>query len=457
LLFVPFYYLIPSAIWLILAHAISLALSGVPIYLLARRVLHSEQAGLLWMIAYLMNPTLLNTAAFDFAPIVLTVPLIAISLLAIEIANFRMLILSVLIILLCKEHLGVMVAGFGVLWWVQNKRWKTSMLLIVLGVMHSITVMGLIMPKFSPADTHIMFGDNLDYLSRYGWLGDSFVEIFQTIVFHPIYTIKMVVLEFSGAKYLAFLLMFFLGFPLAAPQFLLPGIGDLAANMLSFNPLPRSILAYHNVTLVPMLAVAAIYGVKKISHCSNWISRRSSFQLSLLVLCASMFSGYFLAPLPLPGARNNFAPKNIFQRPDPYIETIRQAVGSNASISVQANIGAHFSQRKGIYRYPNKVGKVDVVILQLESPTKNINNIPNDLIKERKYLANVLDGYLQMDRTDYIDSIESMIHEKAYGILLWNDPWLVLGRNVNTQRFQKDVERKLKQLREEWNIIGIND
>jgi uncharacterized membrane protein len=266
----------------------------------------------------------------------------------------------------------------------------------------------------------------------------------------------MAILEFNAAKYLAFLLMFFLGLPLAAPQFLLPGIGDLMANMLSFNPLPRSILAYHNVTLVPMLAAAAIYGVKKISRRSNWINKRSSLQLSVLVFCTSMFSGYFLAPLPLPGARNNFAPKNIFQRPDPYVETIRQAVGPNASISVQANIGAHFSQRKEIYRYPNQVGKVNAVILQLESPTKHINNIPEALIKERKYLSNVLDGYLQMDRSDYIDSIESMIHGKTYGILLWNDPWLVLERDVNTQGLQKDVERKLKLLKEEWRIKGIN-
>lgn len=457
LLFVPFYYFISSAIWFILAQAISLSMSAVPIYFLARRVLKSEQAGLIWMLVYLMNPTLLNTAAFDFAPIVLAVPMISISLLAVEMANFRWLILACLVILLCKEHLGIMVAGFGVLWWIQGKCWKTSMVLIMLGVMHSVLVLGLVMPKFSPTDTHIMFGDNLDYLSRYGWLGDSFSDIFQTIVFHPIYTTKIVILKFGGAKYLGSLLMFFLGLPLAAPQFLLPGIGDLAANMLSFNPLPRSILAYHNVTFVPLLAVAAIYGVKRISRQLNWINRRSSLQLSVLVLCTSVFSGYFLAPLPLPGARNNFAPKHMFQLPDPYIETIRKALGPDASVSVQANIGAHFSQRKEIYRYPNRVGEVDAVVLCLESPTKNINNIPVNLIKERKYLSNVLDGYFQMDRSEYVDSILSMIHEKAYGILLWNDPWLVLSRNAKTQKLQKDVERKLKQLREEWNIKGIND
>ena len=100
---------------------------------------------------------------------------------------------------------------------------------------------------------------------------------------------------------------------------------------------------------------------------------------------------------------------------------------------------------------------MDAIILQLESPTKNINNIPPDLIKERKYLSNVLDGHLQMDREDYIICTESIIHGEDYGILLWNDPWLVLARNVNSQGLQKDVERKLKQLREEWNIKGSSD
>ncbi|UCD90132.1 MAG: DUF2079 domain-containing protein, partial [Desulfobacterales bacterium] len=44
LLFVPLYYLVPNVIWFILAHAFSLSLSAVPIYLLARRVLRSEPA-----------------------------------------------------------------------------------------------------------------------------------------------------------------------------------------------------------------------------------------------------------------------------------------------------------------------------------------------------------------------------------------------------------------------------
>jgi hypothetical protein len=222
--------------------------------------------------------------------------------------------------------------------------------------------------------------------------------------------------------------------------------------MLSFNPLPRSVLAYHSITLVPILTVAAIYGVKKISLHKSWINRHSARELTFYVLGTSLFCGYFLAPLPLPWARNNFAPANLFSRPDSEVEIIRSAIGFNASVSAQSNIGAHFTQRKEIYRYPNKLGTVDAVILRLDSPTKNINNIPDKFTNQRKYLSNALDGYLQMDRTDYINSIESIIHGKDYGILLWHDPWLVLTAHVKSNEQEKNVVRKLEQLREEWKI-----
>jgi uncharacterized membrane protein len=452
LLFVPFYYLIPHVIWFIIAQAVSLSLSALPIYYLARHVCASERAGLLWMLVYLMNPILLNTAAFDFFPVSIAIPFISLSLLSIEMKRSRLLILSALIILLCKEHFGVMVAGFGGLWWIHNKRWKTSAVLILLGVMHSVILLGVIMPALSPTHSHIMLGDDLDQLSRYSWLGNSFKEIFLAIFSQPVYIAKMVMLELGGLKYMALLLAFFLGFPLAAPQFLLPGFGDLLANMLSFNPLPRSVLAYHSITLVPILTVAAIFGVKKLSLRKNWINRRSAVQLSIYAFCTSMIFGYFLAPLPLPWARNNFAPVNLYGWPDPEIKTIRSAIGYQASVSAQSNIGAHFTQRKEIYRYPNKVGAVDAVILRLDSPTKNINNIPKEFTNQRKYLSNVLDGYLQMDRTDYLGSIESIIHGKDYGILLWHDPWLVLMTHVKSHRQEKKVEQKLEQLREEWKI-----
>jgi len=245
------------------------------------------------------------------------------------------------------------------------------------------------------------------------------------------------------------LMIFFLGFPLAAPKFLLPGLADLAANMLSANPMPRSPFAYHSVTLIPLLATAAIYGVKRLSL---WQSRYTMTEMASLAVIASFLGGYLLAPLPLPGARNFWAPAHFLSRPDPRVQMIRSLVGDNASVSAQANVGSHFSQRHEIYRYPKMVGKTDAIILRLESPTTNINNLPDQIKNNRKCLICSLDSHLQMNRIEYIASIRSLLSNNKYGVLLWDDPWLVLAQGATNHGLEQKLEQKLNRLQNEWKI-----
>jgi hypothetical protein len=86
----------------------------------------------------------------------------------------------------------------------------------------------------------------------------------------------------------------------------------------------------------------------------------------------------------------------------------------------------------------------------LESPTSRINNIPEKYISGRKYLLGALDSYLQMDRTEYISTIDKLLTGEQYGILIWNDPWLVLQKEVSSRNLLKEVELKLNRLRNEW-------
>jgi len=357
ILFIPLYAIVPSATWLTLAQALALSLAGLPIFLLASRVFTSEKVGLLWALVYLVNPFILNAAAWDFHPITLAVPFVAMSLLGIESKNFRLLFLSCLIILLCKEHLGIMVIGFGFLWWIKNKRWKSAMVLIVIGITHFILVLMIIMPALSPTGEHNMLNRGIG--ERYTWLGSSPEEAIQTMFARPFYVLKTVIFEMGGAVYLALILLTFLGLPLAAPEFLLPGLADLACNMLSTNFMPRSPFVYHSVSLVPVLIAAAIYGTERISR---WNKKFSAKELTGLVFITSSILCYLLAPLPLPGARNHWRPVHFLNLPDPSVLTIRSIIGEEASVSAQANVGSHFSQRREIYRYPNKVGEVDAIL-----------------------------------------------------------------------------------------------
>ncbi|MEA1946986.1 MAG: hypothetical protein U9N83_06740, partial [Thermodesulfobacteriota bacterium] len=154
------------------------------------------------------------------------------------------------------------------------------------------------------------------------------------------------------------------------------------------------------------------------------------------------------------GALNIWKPTHFFNLPDPIVHEIRSMVGEKDSVSSQSNIGSHFSQRRKIYRYPNKVGKADIIILRLESPTTNINNLPDKLKKFRRHKPYMLDGHLQMDRTEYIVSIEHLLSGKEYGVFYWNDPWLVMKRSEANKRSKqvREIEQKLNQLRKEWKI-----
>jgi len=443
ILFVPLYAIIPSATWLTLAQALALSLAAWPIFLLASQVCLSEKAGLLWAVAYLVNPFLLNAAAWDFHPMTLAVPFVAISMLAVETKRPYLLFACTFFILLCKEHFGVMAVGFGILWYIRNKSWKPALGLVLIGIMHSFIVLGIVTPALSPTGHHFMLA------GRYSWLGHSMGEIIGRLFTDPFSIIKVVIIDFKGIAYLLFLLAFFCGFPLLAPAFLLPGLADLAANMLSAVSMPRSPFAYHSVTLIPILTTAAIYGVKRLSL---WQSRYTLTQLTGLAVIASFVGGYVFAPLPLPGAYNFWAPAHFLSRPDPRVQMIRSLVGENASVSAQANVGSHFSQRYEIYRYPNMVGQVDAIILRLESPTRNINNLPDQLTENRSYYLQMLDSHLQMDRTEYITSIRSLLSENKYGVLLWDDPWLVLSQGASSHGLKQKLEQKLNRLQKEWKI-----
>ena len=222
------------------------------------------------------------------------------------------------------------------------------------------------------------------------------------------------------------------------------------ANILSANPMPRGVIAYHSVTLIPILAVASIYAVRRLSFVTKKFSKK---ELSIFVLLTSIAGGYFLAPLPLPGSLNYWAPVNFISLPDPFISVIKNNIGISSSVSAQSNVGAHFSQRKEIYQFPNKTGEVDFIILRLSNPTKKIilNNIDENAAK---FQIGMLDAHLQMNRKEYIKSIKELLKSDKYQILFWHDPWLVFKRDLSRKENEHSelVGNKLKKLQDEWSI-----
>ena len=441
-LFVPFYQITPSVNWLIIAQSVALPLTGLPIYFLALNVDQSERVALMWAAICLTSPFLLSAATNDFHPVSLATPFIALAYLALEKKKSLRLFLSCIFILLCKEHFGLLVMGFGILWYLKHREFKTSLILVLFGGGYFLLVMKVLIPYFSTFDEHSLI---VGPMSRYGWLGHSLKDVFVSIVASPIETTRHVLFTMNGWGYLFLLFLSLMGLPLLGIEFLLPGIGDLLANLLSANPMPRAIFSYHSVTLVPVLVVSAIYGSRRFDS----LFKRSTLKEPLLV---ALILGWFFVFSP--ALYNFWSPKRIIKFHDENYKKIQNIIKPEMSLSVQANIGAHFTQRLEIYRYPNMVGQVDAIILRLESPTTNINNLPDQIKNNRKYLTGSLDNHLQMDRTEYIASIRSLLSDNKYGVLLWDDPWLVLAQGASSHGLEQKLEQKLNRLQKEWKIDG---
>ncbi|MEI6207924.1 MAG: DUF2079 domain-containing protein [Desulfuromonadales bacterium] len=441
LLFVPLYALRPAAEWFAVVQALALSLAAWPIFLLARRVHGSGRTALLWACIYLFNPFLLNAAAWDFHPVTIAVPFIATALLAVEKNDFRLLFACCVLLLLIQEQCGITVAGFGALWGLKHRDWKKGLLLTGTGLLHTILVLGFIMPALSPSGAHSMI-DPGSRGSRYGWMGGSLFEILSTGILHPVRMVTTVVSMDGAISYYVLLALPLAGLFIAAPVWLLPSVADFAANTLSSVSMPRELISYHSVTLVPILTVAAMYGARRMAPQAAHVF---SIPLSQLVLLLTLGLGYLSAPLPLPGAMNFWRPSQWIQLPDPTFKQLRTVVDNGASLSVQANVGAHFSQRREVYRYPYKAGETDSIVLWLASPT--LGSDPRN-----GHGIGSLAHHLQMKPAAYLASVECLLQNPAYGVVLWNEPWLVASRGPQVVNADRLIRGRLEALRRSWQI-----
>lgn len=442
--FVPLYLIAPDVVWLTLAQAIALPVASLPIYFLAKHVTRSAQASLLWASAYLFSPFILSAASWDFHPVTLAAPFIALAYLAVEKKKYLVLLTSCIFILLCKEHFGLLVFGFGLLWFCRHTDLGKSTALVLLGLGHMFFVVKFIMPFFSPSEQHLMLSSEMGQLSRYGWLGGSLEEIVINLFRNPVETVRHVLFTMEGYEYLGLLLVPMLFLPVFGFEFLLPGGGDLFANLLSANPMPRSIFAYHSATLIPVLIVAAIYGSRRISR---WIPMFSLVRQSFVVLAVTLLLGWVFFPFfSLPGGYHFWEPKQVFAFSDPDYARVRELVPPNMSLSVQANIGVHFTQRHEVYVYPAMTEDVDVILLRLESPTSLIRG------RDPGRIAS-LAHHLQMDPLDYLNSIRELLGHKTYPVKIWHDPWLIFMKEGKTSHNDGDIINKIEALEIEWQLL----
>lgn len=350
ILLAPFYLIWANPKMLLIIQTIMLALGAVPIFWIARKVLHDRWLALLFSITYLLYPTVQLNTLHDFHATSLTTTFFIFAFWYYIEEKPVMFTLFAILGACGKEQFWSVTAIFGIAWILRPRYRMFGSIVTLISVIFFYLLFWKFIPAVTPGKQHWA----LVYLSEYG---GSINDILKNILVHPTHALKMVVAPDRLFYY--FQLLFPVGFfSLAAPQILLFAAPPLAINVLTNDQFMRLIDYQYTAGITPWIFVSEIYGFL---FASRWIDKQA---LVAFVIVTTLASVWFWGELPV-GSRTRF----VYFQTAPFeasaIRRVKLDVPSNATVSVTNNIGAHFSSREFVYNFPVKADSVDYDVVLL--------------------------------------------------------------------------------------------
>lgn len=421
----PLFALFPHPETLVAVQSLALAGAAIPVYAAARALHIGERGALLVGAAYLLHPYLTNAMVWDFHEASLGVLWMSCGLWAVAARRWRMLVVFCILLLLTKEHYGLSVAGFGMLWAMKHNR-REGVFLALFGLAAMVLVMGVVMPHFRGGAANVMLASGSDS-DRYSWLFTParWPEVL------PGLQLEVAVLALS-------LLAFFLFIPLFALAWCLPGVADAMIVALSEPGFFRSLYSYHCAALIPVLAVASAAGFPA-------FAARCKLRIGGLIVGVMLLGAYVLSPLPLPFARNIWelsTPRWALKEEDrKAIAEIAARVPEEAAFAAQSNIGTFFYPRRQLYVFP-MTAEADYVALRLDFPFWK-----SPVVMGAPY---------SVPARVYREYAVQLLANKQRGIVYWQYPWLLLQRGAPdiSKQARYDVLRAMIGLATAQEALG---
>ena len=149
--FAPLWWLWPDPTMLLVVQALAIAVGAWPVFLLARKHLGSERAGVGFGLAYLLYPPTQWLALNEFHAVALATPLLLFGFWYLD--EDRLVAFAVVAGLACltKEHVPLAVAALGVWYALARGRRRAGAVIAAAGVAVSAVAIGVVVPHFAPA------------------------------------------------------------------------------------------------------------------------------------------------------------------------------------------------------------------------------------------------------------------------------------------------------------------
>ncbi len=249
------YKIYPSVYWLFLVQSACLTSGVLFTYRLAVLGGLNQSLSVAVSLAYLLYPEIFNINLFDFHPDVLAVPAFFGAILAAKEKKILWFVLSIFWILSCKAVFALTVIAIGIWLLLFEKRRWYGLTAIILGVAWFLIVTQLIIPYFS--------GNEAAGVSRYSYLGDSVLGVILNTFLKPQLILGKIV-SLDSFVYLLEVAVAVIWW-LNPRQFILlvPAIPTLLLNILSVDPMQRSLIYQYSLPVLPFLFLVVIATLAK--------------------------------------------------------------------------------------------------------------------------------------------------------------------------------------------------
>lgn len=252
----PLYALIPDVRTLFLVQTICISLSGVVMFLIARRVLKDDLSAVLMAVALLFFPSVVSQNVNQLHTSQWVLPLLMACFYFFLTENYRWFVAFCIFAALGKENTPLTLLVFVpyALWKRRGWRWWVAPL--------AVSAVALVV-DFKIVGPYFAHGWRYEALGYLGNLGGNWSEVFHNILFHPS-KLWAAFNQPDNGPYLIHLLQPALWLlPFLAPEVLF-AVPDLFVNLIAGNNGMKVVAWHYNVYTGAFLVLASLFAVPRL-------------------------------------------------------------------------------------------------------------------------------------------------------------------------------------------------
>ncbi len=254
-LFAPLYWIHDSPATLLVAQGVLFALAIPPLWAYTRRQLGSGAAYFV-RVAYALSLPVMEAVVFDFHEVAFVPVLTAVMVERFDAGRRWHAILAAAALLLVKEDMGLLLAGFGCYLLLTRRRW-TGLAFVVGGLGATWVATQLLIPAF---------GGSATFYWAYDQFGSTLGGALIGVITHPLHALRVFVTPWVKAQTMIGLLATFGFLPLASPM-AVAVLPLLAERMLASGyPLWWQAKFQYDAFVVMMLCCAAVDGAARLQR-----------------------------------------------------------------------------------------------------------------------------------------------------------------------------------------------